>query len=92
MYVVTREPESHNLGMKQQTEAGIRRLEMMGVQVLINTNYYHRKLAIIDRKVLWEGSLNILSQNYSQEIMRRIDSQLQAEKCFKYINLGKYIY
>ena len=29
---------------------------------------HHRKLAILDRKVLWEGSLNILSQTRSREI------------------------
>jgi hypothetical protein len=75
-----------------QAEAEIRKFEAIGVQVLITTDYDHRKLAILDRKILWEGSLNILSQNCSQEIMRRIESEDQAEAMFRFIKLGKYIY
>jgi phosphatidylserine/phosphatidylglycerophosphate/cardiolipin synthase-like enzyme len=92
VYVLTRDPNDHNLGLKQQAEEVIRRFEAMGVQVLITTDYSHRKLAILDRTILWEGSLNILSRTMSREFMRRIDSQNQAQECFKFINLGKYIY
>ncbi len=62
VYVITRNPYDHDLSMQQQAEAEIRNFEMIGVQVLINTDYNHRKVAILDRKILWEGSLNILSQ------------------------------
>jgi hypothetical protein len=78
--------------MKRQSEEAIRRLETMGIHVIVNSEYSHRKLAIIDRTILWEGSLNILSQTYSKEIMRRIESEAQAKECFKFIDLGKYIY
>jgi len=78
--------------MRQQAEEAIRRFEKMGIQVIIGSEYSHRKLAIIDLKILWEGSLNILSQTYSQEIMRRIKSEIQAKECFKFIKLEKYIY
>lgn len=74
VYVITRDPGEHDLPMKQQAEKAIRRFETMGVQVFVTTNYSHRKLAILDRTVLWEGSLNILSQNLSREFMRRINS------------------
>jgi hypothetical protein len=37
-------------------------LQKLGVQVLY-TSGHHRKLAIIDREILYEGSLNIPSQN-----------------------------
>ena len=92
VYVITRDPDEHDLTMKMQAEAEIRKFEAIGVQVLITNDYDHRKLAILDRKILWEGSLNILSQNYSQEIMRRIESKDQAEAMFRFIRLGKYIY
>jgi len=92
VYVVTRNPEDHDLTMKLQAEQEIRKLETIGVQVILSGEYSHRKLAILDRRFLWEGSLNILSQNCSREIMRRIDSEVQAKECFKFINLGKYIY
>lgn len=91
VYIITRDPNEHDINMKQQAEEAILRFERMGVQVIIS-EYSHRKLAILDRKVLWEGSLNILSQTYSQEIMRRIESETKARECFKFINLGKYIY
>jgi hypothetical protein len=44
------------------------------VSKLQHTGGHHRKLAILDRKILYEGSLNILSQNASCEVMRRIES------------------
>jgi phosphatidylserine/phosphatidylglycerophosphate/cardiolipin synthase-like enzyme len=52
----------------------IAKLQSIGVLVLFTTRH-HRKLAIIDDEILWEGSLNILSQNDSCEMMRRIESK-----------------
>ena len=92
VYIITRDPEEHDINMRRQAEEAIRRFEKMGIQIIISSEYSHRKLAILDRKILWEGSLNILSQTYSQEIMRRIDSEAKTKECFKFINLGKYIY
>jgi len=92
VYVITRHPDEHDLGMKLQAEESIRRLETIGVQVLITTDYHHRKLAILDKKVLWEGSLNILSQSCSKEIMRRIKSSGLANEMFTFLKLGRFIY
>lgn len=92
VYVITRDPEEHDLSMKQQAEKKIRNFEMIGIQVLITRNYHHRKLAIIDRNILWEGSLNILSQSYSREIMRRITGTKPAKEMFNFLKLGKFIY
>jgi hypothetical protein len=91
VYVITRDPDEHSINMKQQAEEAIRDFERMGVQVIIS-ECSHRKLAILDRKILWEGILNILSQTHSQEIMRRINSETKAKECFKFINLSRYIY
>ena len=60
-------------------------------QVFITKNNHHCKLAFIDRNVLWEGSLNILSQTNSREIMRRIEGENHAPKMFNYHNLGRII-
>ena len=78
--------------MRLQAEGTIRKLESMGIQVIISTDNSHRKLAILDQNILWEGSLNILSQTNSREYMRRIQSKIHTQECFKFINLGKYIY
>jgi hypothetical protein len=65
-------------------------LQDMGVSVF-HTGGHHRKLAILDRRILFEGSLNILSQNDSCEIMRRIESQALAQQMMDFTKLHKII-
>lgn len=91
IYVMTRDPKEHDEGMEYQSEDAISCFERMGVQVLLCMGNHHRKLAILDRKILWEGSLNILSQSKSREIMRRIDNRELTEEMFKFLNLGRFI-
>jgi hypothetical protein len=83
--VNTRDPLScDNEYMREGTSRAISTLQHMGVQVLFTGNH-HRKLAILDRNILWEGSLNILSQSDSCEIMRRIESTSLAWQMIKFI-------
>ncbi len=91
IFVITRDPKEHGEGMEVQSEAEIRRFETTGVQVLLCAGNHHRKLAVLDRTILWEGSLNILSQNHSREIMRRIDSKELALQIFQFLKLGKFL-
>ncbi len=91
IYVMTRDPGEHEQFMATQSEAEIRNFEACGVQTLICTGNHHRKIAILDRKILWEGSLNILSQCKSREIMRRIEGEQMAMQMFNFLKLGKFI-
>ena len=91
IYVMTRDPQEHDENMEYQSEDAISQFERMGVQVLLCIGNHHRKLAILDRKTLWEGSLNILSQNKSREIMRRIESEELAIQMFEFLKLGRFI-
>lgn len=91
VYVITRDPKEHDLNMEQQSEKVIRIFETIGIQVLICKGNHHRKLAIIDRQTLWEGSLNILSQTHSREIMRRIVSKDTAMEMFQFLRLNRFI-
>lgn len=91
IYVFTRDPKEHELPMALQAEAEIENFERIGVQTLICSGNHHRKLAILDRNILWEGSLNILSQNNSREIMRRIESKDIAQEMFSFLQLQKFI-
>ncbi len=91
IYVITRDPKEHKETMEYQSEEEITNFETMGVQTFLCSGNHHRKLAIIDRKILWEGSLNILSQNNSREIMRRIESQDFAFEMFNFLRLNEYI-
>ncbi len=91
VYVITRDPKEHDNGYDVQSEKVIQYFEYLGVQVLLCTGNHHRKLAILDRKILWEGSLNILSQAYSREIMRRIESKEVTLEMFNFLQLAKHL-
>ncbi len=91
IYIFTRDPQEHEPVMALQAEAEIQFFERIGVQTLICVGNHHRKLAILDREILWEGSLNILSQSHSREIMRRIDSKEKAEQMFNFLHLKRFI-
>lgn len=91
VYIVTRDPREHTDGYDDQSEVEIQEFEAVGIQVLLCTGNHHRKLAIIDRNILWEGSLNILSQAKSREFMRRLEDGGFAEDLFNFLNFGRYI-
>jgi len=92
IYIITRDPKEHNQEYEDQSETEIKAFESLGIQVFLSNGNHHRKLAIIDRRVLWEGSLNILSQTKSKEIMRRLDGGGFARDMFNFLNFKKYIY
>lgn len=51
-------------------------LQKCGVEV-IKKKKMHEKLAIIDKKIIWHGSLNILSHKNTTELMTRIKIKTQ---------------
>lgn len=91
IYVITRDPIEHSDDYQEQSEAEIQRFEKLGVQVFICVGNHHRKLAILDRNILWEGSLNILSQIRSREIMRRFEERDIAREMFQFLKLERFI-
>ena len=91
VYIITRDPMEHIEKYQIQSEEEIQYFEAIGVQVFLCLGNHHRKLAILDRKVLWEGSLNILSQMHSREIMRRIHGEKWAIEMFNFLKLENFI-
>lgn len=91
IYIITRDPKEHNNGYDIQSADAVSWCEKVGIQVLLCVGNHHRKLAILDRKILWEGSLNILSQSRSREIMRRIDSREIAIQMFDFLKIGSVL-
>ena len=69
--VYSREPCDHTPELSSQANQAIAVLRSAGVRVFLCDDLRHRKIAVIDDEILWEGSLNILSQSHSREIMRR---------------------
>lgn len=70
--VYTRIPK-HQGDKRQQTIAwqGIEIIKNSGAKVKLCSDMRHRKIAIIDNIIVWEGSLNMLSHSNSKELMRR---------------------
>jgi len=91
VYIMTRSPVEHTLIYAQQSEIEIQKMEAVGIQVLLCVGNHHRKLAIIDRNIAWEGSLNILSQTKSREIMRRLEGDGFAVDLFNFIGYERFL-
>ncbi len=85
----TRCPDEHDGDYIRQASDGIQAMQELEVKVLYTVKH-HRKLAVID-DVLWEGSLNILSQNDSCEIMRRIVSAKLSYQMIDFIGVSSYL-
>jgi hypothetical protein len=85
----TRDPIEHEPRMQREAYQAIGALQDLGVLVLYTTNL-HRKIAIFDDSILWEGSLNILSQGSSAEVMRRIESKVLAKQMRKHLGLDGF--
>jgi len=85
--IITRNPSDLDVEIRDFATNEIMQMADMGVSVTLLKGNHHRKLAIIDRSITWEGSLNILSQNNSMEIMRRIEDRKTTEDLIKFLNL-----
>lgn len=88
--VNTRDPKEHDAEYEYQAALAVYEMQELDVTVLYTVKL-HRKLAIIDGETLWEGSLNILSQNDSCEIMRRTVSQQLANEMVRFIGAGRWL-
>lgn len=86
--VNTRNPRHHDKLLEIQAWKSIRLLRDNGIKVYFYSDMRHRKLAIIDNTILWEGSLNILSQVFSKEIMRRTVSEQLARQMASFTKIN----
>lgn len=88
--VNTRNPDEHDGDYYYQALDAVAAMQNLGITVLY-TIAHHRKLAIIDRNIVYEGSLNILSFSDSCEIMRKIVSDVIALELCKFIAIDRYV-
>lgn len=89
--VNTRDPREHDEERRRdETHRAIAKLQREGMQVLY-TGGHHRKLVVIDRAIQYEGSLNVLSQSHSCEIMRRIESVQLAWQMINFLGISRYL-
>ena len=57
-----------------------------GVSVVFKSNI-HQKFAVMDQKIVWYGSINLLSYGSAQESIMRIDSANIANELMKSIEV-----
>ena len=87
----TRDPRTCDESYRRDdAHEAISKLQHMGIQILYTGNH-HRKIAILDRQILYEGSLNILSQNNSCEIMRRTESVPLAWDMVRFTEIDRFL-
>jgi phosphatidylserine/phosphatidylglycerophosphate/cardiolipin synthase-like enzyme len=89
VFIFTRPLEEHDYLMRAEISCAIKDYEELGVCVFKLPGLIHEKAAIVDREILWEGSLNILSQRESREMMRRIQDETVAMQIMTYLDLNK---
>ena len=87
--VNTKPYNEHEPMYQEQAIWAVGIMQDLGIDVLF-TSGHHRKIAIIDSDILWEGSLNILSQNDSCEIMRRMQSKELVKEMLRFTSLKKW--
>ncbi len=80
--VVTRPPED----FKEKDGAALREtlktLESSGVRVVFRSRI-HQKFAVIDQKIVWYGSINLLSYGDAEESLMRLESSNIANELIK---------
>lgn len=89
VFIFTRPLEEHEYLMRSEISCALKEYEEMGVDIFYLSGSIHEKIAIVDRNILWEGSLNILSQRSSREIMHRIEDSKHAEEIMLYLGINK---
>lgn len=89
--VVARNPITQDSEVsKADSLKALAKLLSIGVHVIFREGH-HRKVVIIDRKVVYEGSLNVLSQNKSLELMRRTESVSHAWQMIRFIKIDEFL-
>ncbi len=86
--VYARPPTVQRGHMSEHAEQVVTQLRNIGARVTLKQKL-HQKVAVIDRRISWEGSLNILSHRDSEEQMRRIEGQKTATEIVHNLELDQ---
>ena len=71
--IVTRPAQDFKEGRQTSLEEIFSMVEETGVRLIFKSNI-HQKFAIVDDKITWYGSINLLSFGYSEESIMRLES------------------
>ncbi len=87
VFIFTRPLEEHDYLMQTEIKLALKEYEESGASIIYLPGFIHAKVAVIDREILWDGSLNILSQRESKEIMKRTVDEDMAIQVITYLEL-----
>jgi phosphatidylserine/phosphatidylglycerophosphate/cardiolipin synthase-like enzyme len=82
--VVTRPREDFMAKDHGTLQRTLNLLTSNGVNIVFKSNI-HQKFAVIDQKIVWYGSINLLSYGSAQESIMRIESSNIANELMKSI-------
>lgn len=82
--VVTRPVISYRAERLSEIEETLEMLIKSGVE-LVFRDHFHQKFAIFDQKIVWYGSINLLSYGSSEESMMRLNNRNIAFELMKVI-------
>jgi len=85
--VITRPADDYDENRKSMLSDLFSTVETGGVQMVYKSNI-HQKFAIIDSKITWYGSINLLSFGYSEETIMRLESSSIANELIESIDMG----
>ncbi|MBU6389169.1 hypothetical protein KGQ71_01500 [Patescibacteria group bacterium] len=91
VFIFTRPVEEQDLCLRKQAREVLSHYEELGANIFYLQGSIHEKVAIIDQEILWEGSLNILSQRTSREMMRRVSDRDLAMQVVRYLGLNRML-
>jgi ssDNA-binding Zn-finger/Zn-ribbon topoisomerase 1 len=83
--ILTRPPDEPGGGTTEEVGELVRALRDLGVAVDLRARM-HEKIAILDGRILWHGSLNILSHRDTHESMLRIESPAACSQLARFIS------
>ncbi len=83
--ILTRPPDEPGGGTTNEVGELVGALRNLGVTVDLRARM-HEKIAILDGRILWHGSLNILSHRDTHESMLRIESPAACSQLARFIS------
>ena len=86
--LITRPAEDYGKDRRQALNALFSEIEATAVRMIFKPRI-HQKFAVIDKKLTWYGSINLLSFGYSEESIMRLESSSIAQELMESINIEK---
>ncbi len=87
LFIFTRPIGEHEEYVQEEARAATQIYESLGARVFFLEGSIHEKIAVIDKKILWIGSMNILSQRSSRELMTRVEDEDFTAQVISHLNL-----